>query len=248
LTLAPALLRASGRAVFWPFGVRSRRAGEPEPREVDEQAANRFWEWASRVITARPGLILAVCLLLLAPLAWRGLSVELTYDFLSELEPNSPSVQGAQLAKRHFPAGEMAPITVLALKRDAHFNQPDGEREIGRLTKRFYELEGISAVRSMAEPTGDTPGYFQPFRSSGLKKLAARRHKITKSRFLTPVPELIGDVARFDLIFLDEPFSPQALRTLDRVEQFLDRLRDQPGSPWQGTKFAYVGTTVATVG
>ncbi len=244
LTLAPALLCATGRAVFWPFGVRSRRTGEPARREIDEQPSSRFWEWASRVITAHPGLILVVSLLLLAPLAWRGLSVELTYDFLSELEPGSPSVQGAALAKRHFPAGEMAPITVLALKQDAHFNQPDGEREIRRLTKRFYELDGISAVRSMAEPTGDTPGYFQPFRSSGLKKLAARRHKITKSRFLTQVPELAGDVARFDLIFRDEPFSPQALQTLEGVEQFLDGLRDKPNSPWQGTKFAYVGTTV----
>ena len=71
-----------------------------------------------------------------------------------------------------------------------------------------------------------------------MKKLAARRHKITKSRFLTQVPELAGDVARFDLVFRDEPFSPQALQTLDRVERFLDSLRDEPGSPWQGTKFA----------
>lgn len=244
LTLAPALLCASGRAVFWPFGVRARRTGTLVHQETDERPANRFWEWASRVITAHPGLILVASLLLLAPMAWRGLSVELTYDFLSELEPSSPSVQGAELAKRHFPAGEMAPITVLALKQDAHFNQPDGEREIGRLTKQFYDLDGISSVRSMSEPTGDSPGYFQPFRSSGLKKLAARRHKITKSRFLTQVPELAGDVARFDLVFRDEPFSPEALQTLDRVERFLDGLRDDPGSPWQGTKFAYVGTTV----
>ena len=52
---------------------------------------------------------------------------------------------------------------------------PTEKREIARLTKQFYELDGISAVRSIAEPTGETPGYFQPFRSSGLKKLAARR-------------------------------------------------------------------------
>ena len=58
LTLAPALLRASGRAVFWPFGVRARRTGTLAQQETDERPANRFWEWASRVITAHPGLIL----------------------------------------------------------------------------------------------------------------------------------------------------------------------------------------------
>jgi RND superfamily putative drug exporter len=244
LTLAPALLCAAGRAVFWPFGIRIQRASAQTAHPETQLPANRFWEWASRVITAYPAFILVASLLLLAPMAWRGLSVELTYDFLGELEPSSPSVQGAELAKRHFPAGEMAPITVLALKQDAHFDRASGEREIGRLTKQFYKIEGVSAVRSMSEPTGDSPGYFQPFRSSGLKKLAARRHKITKARFLTQVPELAGDVARFDLVFRDEPFSPEALQTLGRVERYLDSLRDEPGSPWQGTKFTYVGTTV----
>ncbi len=245
LTLAPALLRASGRAVFWPFGI---RPGKPAPDGRDEATkgviSSRFWEWASRKIIKHPAFILVASLALLAPLAYQGLSLRVTYDFLSELEKTCPSVQGAALARRHFPAGEMAPITVLALKEGAQFNQPDGEREIARLTKRFYDLDGIEAVRSMAEPTGDPPGYFQPFRSSGLKKLAARRHKITKSRFLTQQPDLVGDVARFDLVFRDEPFSPQAVETLDKVDQFLAALRDDPQSPWRGTQFAFVGTTV----
>jgi RND superfamily putative drug exporter len=245
LTLAPALLRAGGRAVFWPSGIRARNlARDQRSGEVRETSANRFWQWASRVIIARPALILTISVAILAPLAYQGLWLRLTYDFLGELDPSCPSVVGTALARRHFPAGEMAPVTVLALKDNAGFDRPKGEIEIARLTRKLYDLDGIESVRSLSAPMGDPPGYFQPFRSSGLKKIAARRHKITKSRFLTQEPDLVGDVARFDLVFREEPFSPGAIETLNGVDRFLASLRDDPNSPWQGTKFAYLGTTV----
>jgi RND superfamily putative drug exporter len=245
LTLAPALLRACGPAVFWPFGVRTRSAADARREDAGEAAAaNRFWEWASEIIIRRPGLILLASLALLVPLGYQGLSLRLTYDFLNELDKRCPSVVGAELARRHFAAGEMSPVTVLALKQNAHFDQPDGEREIARLTKQLYNMPGIDSVRSISEPTGDRPGYFQPFRSSGLKKLAARRHKITKATFLTQVPDLEGDVARFDLVLGDEPFSPRAIATLNQVDDYLAARRADPKSPWHDAKFTYIGTTV----
>ena len=51
----------------------------------------------------------------------------------------------------------MAPVTVLAVKHDADFESKDMEREIARLTKRLYSVEGVDVVRSLAEPTGDRP-------------------------------------------------------------------------------------------
>jgi putative drug exporter of the RND superfamily len=242
LTLAPALLRASGRAVFWPLGLRS--GAGPRDSAAGRPATNRFWEWLSRAIIAHPAAILVSCLVLLAPLFYRGLDLRISYDFLSELEASCASVRGAELARGHFPAGEMAPVTVLAVNENGHFDEPEGEKEIARLTKQLYDMEGVEAVRSIAAPTGDPPGYFQPFRSSGLKKLAARRHKITKARFLTQVDELVGKVARLDLIFKDDPFSPQAIETLERVERFLEGATAPSDSPWHGSRFAMAGTTV----
>ncbi len=240
LTLAPALLVLGGRAIFWPFGWPAVGHGEGEAPSV----GNRFWNWAAGAILRRPGLILVASVLLLLPFAYRGTSVQLTYDLLGELAASRASVRGTEIARRHFSPGEMAPITLLVYKPGAEFNEKSGERQIGRLTKTLYDMPGIESVRSITEPTGDPPGYFQPLRARGLQKLAARKHKFTRARFLTPVPELAGEVARLDLVFRDEPFSPQAVARLDRLEDWLDDQRVDAQSPWHKANFAFVGTTV----
>lgn len=240
LTLAPALLSATGRAVFWPMGARTLADQSDAYREAH---VSRFWDWASRVIIKRPGLILVASVALLTPLAWAGLSPHITYDFLSELADAAPSVQGTKMAKRHFPAGEMAPLTVLVLEENAHFDQPEGNRNIARLTKQLYGLEGVGRVSSIAEPLGDRPGYFQPLSTRGRNKLAALKHRITKARYLTQVDALKGDVARFDLVLRDDPFSPAAVATVDRVDAYLAGLRDDPESAFHNAKFTFGGTT-----
>jgi len=240
LSLAPALLVIGGKAVFWPFAM----PVAAFQKTTRSQPGERFWEWAAGAILRRPGLLLVATLLLLAPLAYRGLSVDMTYDFLGELSASRPSVQGTNIARRHFTPGEMAPVTLLVYKADGALDQKEGERQIGRLTKTLYDMPGIESVRSLTEPTGDPPGYFQPFRKSGLKKIAAREHRITKARFLTPVESLAGEVARLDLVFEGEPFSKATVAQLNELESWLNTQRNDQQSPWYGAEFAFIGTTV----
>ncbi len=79
LTLAPALLSAFGAAVFWPFGIQDPQNSAPNSR------LHEMWDRLARLIVARPGRVLIVSLALMAPLAFMGGSVSVTYDFLSEL-------------------------------------------------------------------------------------------------------------------------------------------------------------------
>lgn len=240
LSLAPALLVIGRKAVFWPFAMPS----AVPPTAQRGAPGDRFWNWAAGAILRRPGLLLVATTLLLAPFAYRGLSVDMTYDFLGELSASRPSVQGTNIARRHFTPGEMAPVTLLVYKPDGAFDEKEGERQIARLTKTLYDMPGIESVRSLTEPTGDPPGYFQPFRKSGLKKIAAREHKITKARFLTPVESLAGEVARLDLVFQGEPFSKATVERLNELETWLDAQRSDQQSPWHGAEFAFIGTTV----
>lgn len=235
LTLAPALLRALGRFVFWPFSPVVGLAGAT--REAEDAATSALWQRISRGILARPGLILTVSCLAMAPLAYRGLSVSVTYDLLEELPRDRDSVVGTNLLKRHFPAGDMAPITLLAERPDADFDSRAGMKQIASLTKLLYGLRGVESVRSLSEPLGDKPGALR------LAKLAVLRHPRTKAIYLAQSEQLAGHVTRFDVITRYDPFSIEAADLLDRIDRRLDQLTQDKESDWYGTNFVYAGTT-----
>lgn len=247
LTLAPALLRATGTVVFWPFGIRARKEAGGE-----EALFTGFWPWLSRQIVTRPGLILVGSLTLLAPLAYHGLSVEVTYDLLAELQDERPSVRGTQLLRRYFAPGEIGPVTVLAFQENGRFaTSSDRWQRIGQLAEKLHQLEyrdlqgrlvrPITQVRSLAEPLGDRPGQFGLF--SGLRKGVLRGHQRTKNTYLAQAEPYVDKVTRFDLVFQYDPFSIESIQLLNHVESYLQGLADDPTSRWHGTKFYFRGTT-----
>lgn len=236
LTLAPALLRALSRAVFWPFSPAVSPATDPHTASQGV-AMGKLWQAISRAIIARPGLILVVSCLVMAPLAYRGWSVSVSYDLLEELPADRASVVGTDVLKEHFAAGEMAPITILAEKPGVDFASRQGGKQIASLTKTLFDIRGVESVRSLSEPLGDKPGTkFSP-------KWAVLRHPRTKAYFLAQSPEKAGQVTRFDVISHYDAFSVQAADLLDRIDERLQELTDDKASAWYGTTFLYTGTT-----
>jgi RND superfamily putative drug exporter len=291
LTLAPALMRAMSRFVFWPFrpavhlspadapgrhalrGVPQSAAsvgnalrGVPQSADgLSEEATSGIWRWVSQAILARPGLILVLACLAMSPLAYRGWSVPVTYDLLEELPAHRPSVVGTNLLKRHFAAGDMAPITILVeqgaeaqLRRyeasetdsaygtavrewldNGGFDSADGGKQVAQLTKMLFELRGVESVRSLSEPLGDKPGALR------LAKLAVLRHPRTKGLYLGPSSEPKKRVTRLDVISHYDPFSAEAIKLLDRIDERLQQLKGDQSSklPWYGMNVVYAGTT-----
>lgn len=144
LTFAPALLRACGRTVFWPFRITTHPAAAQTPHDEplpDHSLIGRFWSWTSDHIMARPGLLLVVSLVLMAPLAYKGIDPKISYDLLADLPPGATSGAGTDMMKRHFPAGEMGPITMLVARDVAGLDMTaDAQRlEIRRLTEAIYD-------------------------------------------------------------------------------------------------------------
>jgi RND superfamily putative drug exporter len=263
LTLAPAMLRACGTLVFWPFRTRGRvsprrensvseRPSHVESSDVAWPVFHGFWEWLSRQVVGHPKRILAGSLLVMLPLAYRGFGIEVTYDLLSELRPERPSVQGTELLRRYFPAGETGPITVLAYQESGKLDGSQEAREkIRRLSQRLYAFQyrdslgevtrPITSVRSLVEPLGERPERFGFF--SGLRKGIARGHRITKSTYLAQSPEYAGKLTRLDIITRYDPFSAESMRLLDRLEDWLNGLAEEPKSQWRGAEFHFLGTT-----
>ena len=261
MTLAPALLRASGRIVFWPFGSGPKTPNAPRNGVYNTGSEDclpegdtflqSLWEGLSRKIVARPGLILLVSFLLLAPLMWHGLRIDVTYDLLSELRADRPSVQGTGLLRRYFPAGEIGPVIVLAHNPRGGIGVGDDRWDgIQRLADDLYRLKyaqgdelirPITSVRSLTEPLGEPPEKVGLY--GALRRGMIRGHHKTKSTYLAQSPQYLGKVTRFDLVFQYDPFSIESIRLLDYVEKHLGDLSQDPQSKWYGTEFHFVGTT-----
>ena len=245
LTLAPAILMATGRWLFWPFHVRAKAPA----LSVDNELPNRgLWPAVARAIVARPGLILTVSLLALLPLAYAGFhDVPISYDLVRELPADRVSVEGTVMLREHFPAGETGPVTVVVYHPQGAFDTEAGERQIALLTKLLYDFDGVVSVRSITEPLGDKPGTGNtPLTAAGRRKLAARKHPRTEATYLTQVPELRGQVTRLDVVTRYEPFSREAANLVDDLDERLTQLSNNADSYWHKAEFDHAGPTAGT--
>ncbi len=224
ITLAPALLRVTGRFVFWPFG-----AGCEDPSQTSaSRTTGRFgyiWKAVGRKIVARPGFVLLATLIVLMPLAWEGVQARTTFDLLNELDPARPSVRGAQMLNRHFPPGESSPITVVATlpeALDVEKGHSPGVVALRNMTLYLESQPGVRGVRSYASPLGEPIARFGAF--SGTELVTARRK--TATHFLSPVEPWTNRVARFEVIGDYAPFSDESRELLARIREDLERIAD----------------------
>ncbi|MBL7222021.1 MAG: MMPL family transporter [Phycisphaerae bacterium] len=106
VTLVPAIVVIIGARVYWPSHPdREHRKGASTGSVV--------WGRIASVVTARPGTVLAVALMLLIVPAVRGANLKWVYDTLADLDGSYEAAQGARTVQEHWPIGEIAPVNVL---------------------------------------------------------------------------------------------------------------------------------------
>jgi RND superfamily putative drug exporter len=169
VTLVPALARIFGRRLYWP----RRLAPIPDDAECAPQS-HRVWSNIAKVVTRRPGLILAVMLIVLAVPASKALKIHWVYDALAGIEstwtdeanqPTSPeqgvgnAAAGIETAVRHVPVGEIAPVTIL-LETPEVLRLGEWETLSKKLTAALQDLPGVQNIRSLTQPLGE--GYTPP--------------------------------------------------------------------------------------
>jgi putative drug exporter of the RND superfamily len=141
LTLLPALLTIAGRRGFWPR--RRFVAYDPEGHaEIHQGLWRRFGDRVLR----RPGLALGMTTLLFAGGALGLVAYKEDYSTTTFFKKQTESVDGFRVLERSFPAGTLAPTTVL-VRREAGPVRPD---DVRAAEIRLSSVRGVASI----VPTG----------------------------------------------------------------------------------------------
>ena len=144
-TLVPAMLAIIGSRAFWP----GRRPNAP-PAPVSRFG---FWPAIAGLVVRRPRLVLTVTLAILLVPSVRGLRIDWNYDAMFSLKPTYHARRGTEMVQRHWPIGETAPVTILAVS-----DQPQPAATwlaaSTRIAANLSAIEDVDNVRSLAAPLG----------------------------------------------------------------------------------------------
>ncbi len=151
LTLVPALLTCFGRVAYWPF----------IPHISSDQAeagaaplSHSLWGWLGRW-TARhrvAAVVGSTSFLLL--LALGNLGSQLSFNLLTAFRTPTDATNGYAILQQHFPAGTLAPTTVLIQLRGA---SPDAYQHLSALdavTAAAGKVPGVAGVQGPTRPNG----------------------------------------------------------------------------------------------
>jgi RND superfamily putative drug exporter len=143
LTLLPALLTIFGRVGFWP----RRRLVEYDP-EHHIQVRRGLWRRGGAKVLERPTQALVVTVIVFGASAFGLLAWNVSYSTTTFFKERVDSVEGFEMLERAFPAGTLAPMTVLVTNENGPVTPADTSAAV-------RELQGVKGVAS-ATPTGLT--------------------------------------------------------------------------------------------
>jgi RND superfamily putative drug exporter len=178
LTLLPALLTIAGRRGFWP----RKRIVAYDPDHVMVQREG-IWRRLGNKVLHRPGVALAVTVAIFVAGAFGLLAYKEDYSTNGFFKKRTEAVDGYKLIERSFPAGALAPTTVLVERTNGPVRAAD-----------------VATARQQA---------------SGVPNTAAVTPELARSRD--------GHLARFDVVFKDDPNKGSAL---NRVPLLRQRVKD----------------------
>ncbi len=156
LTLVPALIVCLGRAAFWPFVPRF----QPEqPGAVSTQAVSLrgFWGRLGQWTVRHRVVAVLGSTALLVVLALGNIGSQPSFNLLAAVRVPTDSGRGFALLQQHFPAGTLAPTTVLI---QLHGATPDAYQhltQIDAVTIALQHVPGIVSVMGPTRPDGNPP-------------------------------------------------------------------------------------------
>jgi RND superfamily putative drug exporter len=134
LTLIPALLSLIGRALFWPWKIKTH---EEAGRTVEESYG--IWSKVGNLVVRRPVQVMLGCVIVLLPLAILASQVEPSYNDLRTLPADNPAVSGIERLQKHF-GGGVEQITLVVYDPKLDLSSPENSAGINKLLESAKTL------------------------------------------------------------------------------------------------------------
>lgn len=156
LTLIPAIFALMGRKAFWPFIPKVEEKGNH---------TNRFWTKASKFVMKRPAVIAGTLLVVLLIGVFNITSMKFSFNLLKSFPEDMSSRQGFELLEDNYPAGQLAPVTVI-LKSGQQIDVDEAFlNNVNALSSKLENVDGITSVspnltEEMLQGNADLPRNF----------------------------------------------------------------------------------------
>lgn len=156
LTLIPAIFALMGRRAFWPF--------VPKVNEA-HQVKKGFWHKVSKQVKKRPGLLAGLLMIVLLIGAWNVTSMNFSFNLLKSFPEDISSRQGFELLEENYPAGQLAPLTVILKSNEEIALNDEFLDEVNTLQESIRKQKGIESVSpdissDMLEDESNLPNNF----------------------------------------------------------------------------------------
>ncbi|GCE12962.1 MMPL family transporter [Tengunoibacter tsumagoiensis] len=185
LTLVPALLVWVGRAAYWPFVPRY----TPEvARESDVKSLKGFWGRLG-LWTAKHRILATVgSLLLLGILALGNIGSVPTFNLLTSFRNPTDATEGYAALQKHFPAGTLAPTTVLVKLKGDQADVYQHLTELDAVAVALQKSTGVAKVQGPTRPDGAQPIVDPAVLQKGLASLPESLKQAIRSGKFTQQP------------------------------------------------------------
>ncbi|MFO1446374.1 MMPL family transporter [Bacillus sp. Bva_UNVM-123] len=216
LTLIPSIFALMGRKAFWPFIPKV---------EKENKSENRIWVKISKQVIKKPALLAGSLLVILLIGIFNFTSIQYSFNLLKSFPEDMPSRQGFELLEEHYPAGQLAPVTILIEANKKFELDEDFFNKINKLTEKLSEQNGVDSVT----PT--------------IPKEAMKEQKMLPRNFLADSHKAV----RLQLILNSNPYEQKAIDIVKKLRDSEEKLIKDSGFSTSDVHLHFAGQTAHQV-
>lgn len=212
LTLIPSMFALMGRKAFWPFIPKV----EKETRTKDG-----IWVKISNQVMKKPALLASILLAILLIGIANFTSIQYSFNLLKSFPEDMPSRQGFELLEENYPAGQLAPVTVL-IKSKTEFNMNEAFfQKVNSLVAKLSDEKGVDSVTPII-----------PDQMMKDKTLLPRNYLSESEK-----------TVRLQLVLTSNPYEKGALETIQNLRDSEENIIKESGFSKSEVKLHFAGQT-----